>query len=102
MPLAAAGTDLKDLRQTVGDFRRCVSETADPPHSFRSGRPVGERNPRCAAEDAEPVVAAFVPAEKQNEILMLLRLDRALLKLFAARGRNMTAYRTAKAKYDLS
>ena len=30
---------------------------------------------------------------------MLLRLDRALLELFAFRGRKMTAYRTAKAKY---
>jgi hypothetical protein len=33
---------------------------------------------------------------------MLLRLDRALLKLFVVCGRNMTAYRTAKAKYGLS
>jgi len=34
--------------------------------------------------------------------LMLLRLDRALLELFAVRGRNITAYSTAKAKYGLS
>ena len=53
-------------------------------------------------KDAEPGVAAFVPADKQDEILMLLRLHRALLELFAVRGRNMTAYRTAKAKYGLS
>jgi hypothetical protein len=33
---------------------------------------------------------------------MLLRLDRALLELFAVHGRNITAYRTAKAKYGLS
>ena len=51
---------------------------------------------------AEPAVAAFVPAGKQDEILMLLRLDRALLELFAVHGRNITAYRTAKAKYGLS
>jgi hypothetical protein len=41
-------------------------------------------------------------AEQQDEILMLLRLDRALLELFAVRGRNITAYSTAKAKYGLS
>jgi len=46
--------------------------------------------------------AHFVPADKQDEILMLLRLDRALLELFAVRGRNITAYNTAKAKYGLS
>ena len=46
--------------------------------------------------------AHFVPADKQDEILMLLRLDRALLELFAVRGRNITAYSTAKAKYGLS
>jgi len=40
--------------------------------------------------DAEHAVAAFVPADKQDAILMLLRLDRALLELFAVRGRNMT------------
>ena len=45
---------------------------------------------------------AFVPAGRQDEILMLLRLDRALLELFAVHGRNITAYRTAKAKYGLS
>jgi hypothetical protein len=33
---------------------------------------------------------------------MLLRLNRALLELFAVRGRSMTAYRTAKAKDGLS
>ena len=33
---------------------------------------------------------------------MLLRLDRALLELFAVRGRNMTAYHTTKAKDGLS
>ena len=38
--------------------------------------------------DAERAVAAFVPADKQDAILMLLRLDRALLELFAVRGRN--------------
>ena len=32
---------------------------------------------------SEPAVAAFVPAGKQDEILILLRLDRALLELFA-------------------
>ena len=47
-------------------------------------------------------MAAFVPADKQDAILMLLRLDRALLELFAVRGRNMTAYHTAKAKDGLS
>jgi len=50
---------------------------------------------------SEPAVAAFDPAGKQDEILMLLRLDRALLELFAVHGRNITAYRTAKAKYGL-
>jgi hypothetical protein len=35
--------------------------------------------------------ARFVPAEQQDEILMLVRLDRALLGLFAVRGRNITA-----------
>jgi len=52
--------------------------------------------------DAEHAVAAFVPADKQDAILMLLGLDRALLELFAVRGRNMTAYHTAKAKDGLS
>ena len=51
---------------------------------------------------SEPAVAAFVPADKQDAILMLLGLDRALLELFAVRGRNMTAYHTAKAKDGLS
>ena len=41
-------------------------------------------------------------SDKQDETLMLLRLDRALLELFAVRGRNITAYSTAKAKYGLS
>ena len=32
---------------------------------------------------------SFVPAGRQDEILMLLRLDRALLELFAVHGRNI-------------
>jgi hypothetical protein len=65
-------------------------------------RLAGKRKSKCGLTDAEPAVAAFVPADKQDEILMPLRLDRALLELFAVRRRNTTAHSTAKAKYGLS
>ena len=64
--------------------------------------PSGNENHGALLRDAELAIAAFVPADKQDAILMLLRLDRALLELFAVRGRNMTAYHTAKAKDGLS
>ena len=64
--------------------------------------PSGNENHGALLRDAELAIAAFVPADKQDAILMLLRLDRALLELFAVRGRNMTAYHTTKAKDGLS
>ena len=64
--------------------------------------PSGNEIHGALLRDAERAVAAFVPADKQDEILMLLRLDRGLRELLAVRGRNMTAYHTAKAKYGLS
>ena len=64
--------------------------------------PSGNEIHGALLRDAERAVTAFVPADKQDAILMLLRLDRALLELFAVRGRNMTAYHTTKAKDGLS
>ena len=74
-----------------------------PAHPRTTGTtPSGNEIHGALLRDAERAVTAFVPADKQDAILMLLRLDRALLELFAVRGRNMTAYHTAKAKYGLS
>jgi hypothetical protein len=79
-----------------------VNSTSDRFESKPPTRLAGKRKSKCGLTDAEPAVAAFVPADKQDEILMPLRLDRALLELFAVRRRNTTAHSTAKAKYGLS
>jgi len=94
-----------NYRRARGHAELCKNAAqmrADAGYRRETGVRSGNEILDAVLKDAEPAVPAFVPAGKQDEILMLLRLDRALLELFAVHGRNMTAYHTAKAKYGLS
>jgi hypothetical protein len=53
------------------------------------------------AREAEVAVNHFVEPGKRADTLRLLRLDRNLLEIYAARGRAMSAYTKRKAELGL-
>jgi hypothetical protein len=101
LPRVSAAVGRCYLRRGA-DLPQAGAAGSPRPITGPGGLPTGAAIVEALLKDVEPAVNRLAKPGEANAIAQLLRPDRNLLELMAARGRNMTAYVNRKRELGLS
>jgi len=100
---ALSTAEQADLYQALVDSLRDNASAATVRHSATKNGvgPSGSQILNAMLKDAEPAVLALAKAGEIQQLRDALKFDRNLLERFAVRGRNITNFQAAAARYGV-